>query len=161
MNAIKMLKQQHLAVGKLFEEFETAPSVQRRGEIFTQIADALAVHATIEERHFYPGVKQAQTQDILAESVEEHLEMKRVIADLMQMEPSDDGFEARVMTLQEDVEHHVEEEENELFPMVEKLFDEEGLEALGAEMQATQDELIRDGNPRYAVPAETDAPAPI
>ena len=161
MNAVKMLKQQHREVAKMFKEFEEAKSAASRRKIFEQIADALAVHATIEERHFYPAVKKQQTEDILLESVEEHLEIKRVIADLLAMEADDENFEAKVKVLQEDVDHHVEEEQDELFPKVEKLFDEETLEAIGEEMEDTQAELISAGNPRDAIPGETDAAAPI
>ena len=161
MNAIKMLKQQHQEVEKMFEAFENAKAAGARRKIFEQIADALAVHAAIEERHFYPAVKKEQTEDILLESVEEHLEIKRVIADLLAMEADDENFEAKVKVLQEDVEHHVAEEQDELFPKVEKLFDKETLEAIGEDMEDTQAELISAGNPRDAVPGETDAAAPI
>jgi hemerythrin superfamily protein len=161
MNAIKMLKQQHREVEKLFKQFEAAKSAEPRRKTFVEIADALAVHATIEERHFYPAVKERQTEEILLESVEEHLEIKRVIADLLQMDAGDDQFEAKVTVLREDVEHHVEEEESDLFPKVERLFDDEALEAVGAAMEETQDELLREGNPRDAIPGETDAAAPI
>jgi len=75
MNAIEMLKNQHRQVEELFEQFEDAESPEARRDIFNEIADALAVHATIEEKHFYPTVKQAQTEAILVESVEEHLEI--------------------------------------------------------------------------------------
>jgi hemerythrin superfamily protein len=161
MNAVEMLKQQHREVAKMFKKFEEAESAEPRRKIFEQIADALAVHATIEERHFYPAVKQKQTEDILLESVEEHLEIKRVIADLLAMEADDADFERKVKVLQEAVDQHVEEEQDELFPKVEKLFDEATLEALGEDMEETQAELISAGNPRDAVPGETDAAAPI
>ena len=161
MNAVKMLKQQHREVAKMFKEFEEAKSAGPRRKIFEKIADALAVHATIEERHFYPAVKEEQTEDILLESVEEHLEIKRVIADLLAMEADDENFEAKVKVLQEDVDHHVEEEQDELFPKVEKLIDAETLEAIGEAMEETQAELIAEGSPRDAVLSETDAAAPI
>ena len=161
MNAVKMLKQQHREVEKLFKKFEGAKSSAPRRKAFEEIADALAVHAAIEERHFYPGVKKRQTEDLLLESVEEHLEIKRVIADLLHAEPQDDTFDAKVKVLQEDVEHHVEEEEKELFPKVEKLIDEEELEAIGAAMEETAKELESAGDPRLAVPGETAAAAPV
>ena len=161
MNAIKMLKQQHREVAKLFTRLDSALSEETRRTTFEEIADALAVHATIEERHFYPGVKKQQTEEILLESVEEHLEVKRLIAELMEMDASGEDFESTVKALQENVEHHVEEEETELFPKVERLFDEEALETLGEAMEATQDELKREGNPRDAIPGETEAAAPI
>jgi len=161
MNAVKMLKQQHRQVEKLFKQFSAAKSAGPRGKAFNEIADALAVHATIEERHFYPAVKKQQTEDLLLESVEEHLEIKRVIADLLQMDPGDEVFEAKVTVLQEDVEHHVEEEEGELFPKVERLIDEEELETIGAAMEETEKDLRSEGNPRDAVPGETGEAAPI
>ena len=161
MNAIKMLKQQHREVAKLFKEFETAKADAPREKIFIQIADALAVHATIEERHFYPAVKEEQTEELLLESVEEHLEVKRIIADLLDMEAEDEEFEAKMKVLQENVEHHVEEEETDLFPKVEKLFDAETLEDIGVAMADTEEQLRSEGNPRDAIPSETDAAAPL
>jgi len=161
MNAVKMLKQQHREVEKLFEKFEAAKSPDRRRKVFEEIADALAVHAAIEERHFYPGVKKRQTEDLLLESVEEHLEIKRVISDLLHTEPQDDTFDAKVKVLQEDVEHHVQEEEDELFPKVERLIAEDELEAIGEAMEETAKELKSAGDPRLAVPGETAAAAPV
>jgi hemerythrin superfamily protein len=156
-----MLKREHRAVEELFKKFEASKSAGPRGKIVEQIADALAVHATIEEKHFYPAVKAKQTEDLLHEAVEEHLEIKRVIADLLELDASDATFEAKVAVLKEDVEHHVEEEETELFPKVEKVFGDEELETIAAAMEQTEGELLEAGNPRNAVPAETDAAAPV
>jgi hemerythrin superfamily protein len=161
MNAVKMLKQQHREVEKLFEQFEASEAAEPRREAFEEIADALAVHAAIEETHFYPGVKKQQTEELLLESVEEHLEIKRVIADLLQMDPIDESFDAKVKVLQEDVEHHVEEEERELFPKVERLIEAAELEAIGDAMEEMEDQLKSEGNPRLTVPGETGIAAPL
>lgn len=161
MNAIDMLEEQHREVEDLFEQIEDAEGTAEKRELFAQLADNLAVHATIEERHFYPAVKAKDTEEILLESVEEHLAVKRLIADLLADDIDDDTFEAKVKVLKEQVEHHVEEEEDQLFPKVRKLFDEDALEAIGQEMTATQQELLQQGDPRQAVPAETDKAAPI
>jgi hemerythrin superfamily protein len=161
MNAMEMLKRQHRQVEKLFKQLDGEDSTDARRRTFEQIADALAIHATIEERHFYPAVKEQQTEDILLESVEEHLEIKRALADLLAMDAGEENFDAKVQVLREDVEHHVEEEEKQLFPKVEKLFDEETLAEIAEAMQETQDELIREGNPREAIPGETGAAAPL
>jgi hemerythrin superfamily protein len=161
MNAIKMLKQQHREVEKLFSMFEAAKGDGPKRRAFEEIADSLAVHATIEERHFYPAVKEKQTEELLFESVEEHLQVKRAIADLMALDAIDETFEAKVKVMQENVEHHVEEEETELFPKVEQMFDDEALETLGAVMEQTEAELRTAGNPRDAVPSETEAAAPV
>jgi hemerythrin superfamily protein len=161
MNAIEMLKKEHRAVEKLFEKFESAKGDGPRRKIFEEIADALAIHAAIEEAHFYPAVKAKQTEDLLLEAVEEHLEIKRVIADLLGMEAADDSFQAKVTVLQEDVEHHVEEEEKTLFPKVEKIFEEEELETIAAQMEQMEGELREAGNARNAVPSQTDSAAPV
>lgn len=160
MNAIDLLKSQHREVSKLFSKIEKA-SASDKGELFEEIADKLAVHAAIEEHHFYPAVKAKRTEDILLESLEEHLSIKRVIADLMEVNAEDETFDAKIKVLKEQVEHHVEEEESDLFPKVKRLFDKEQLEALGQEMSAEQAELEAEGEPRRSVPSETGHPAAI
>src|SRR5436190_24115541 len=102
MSAIDMLESQHREVEKLFAAFEKASAAKKR-DIFLQIADKLAVHATIEEKHFYPAAKNDETEDLLAESVEEHLSVKRLIADLLE-DDDDETLEAKVTVLKEQVE---------------------------------------------------------
>lgn len=159
MDAIKLLESQHEEVETLFARAEDAPPAEKE-DLFIQIADALATHATIEEKLFYPTVKAKSTEDILLESVEEHLAVKRVIADMLDLSPTDDTFDAKLTLLKEQVLHHVKEERTELFPKVKKLLDAEQLEALGQEMMALTDEL--EGNdPRLQVPNETAEAAHI
>jgi hemerythrin superfamily protein len=160
MSAIDMLEAQHREVEDLFAAFEEAAEGDKR-ELFLQIADKLAIHAAIEEKHFYPAARDKNTEDLLLEAAEEHLSVKRLIADLLKLDEEDDTFEAKVKVLQEQVEHHVEEEEGELFPKVEKLLDATMLEALEQEMTATQEDLLASGSPRDQVPGETGEAAPI
>lgn len=162
MNAIDMLKQQHREVEKMFKEFESLGENANKSKqrVFTEIADALAVHATIEEKHFYPAVKAKTTEDLLLEALEEHLGIKRVIADLLKADAKDETFDAKVKVLKEQIEHHVKEEETELFPKVKKILDSPELEAIAAKMKATAETLER-GEPRMAVPQETKAAAPL
>ena len=161
MDAIEMLKSQHKDVDELFAQIEAATTTDKKARLFEQLADKLAVHATIEEKHFYPAVKAKRTEDILLESLEEHLGIKRVLADLLATDASDDTFDAKIKVLKEQVEHHVEEEHTDLFPKVKKLLDAETLTAIAQEMTATQEELIEEGEPRKAVPGETAHPAEI
>lgn len=161
MNAIKMLKQQHRQVEKLFKQFEKAKSARPRQKAFDEIADKLAVHAAIEEQHFYPSVKRRATEDLLLEAVEEHLGVKRVIADMLDLEADDPIFEAKAKVLKDLVEHHVEEEEETLFPKVEKMVKAEELDAIGEEMASTMEDLLEGGNPRDAVPSETEHAATL
>jgi len=101
IDAVQFLEEQHRDVERLFKQLEKADEPSVKGEVFREIADKLAVHATIEERHFYPAVKAKRTEDILLESLEEHLGIKRVIADLLELRPDDETFEAKTTVLQE------------------------------------------------------------
>lgn len=161
MNAIKLLKRQHREVEALFKQLDKAKSARPRRKVFEQIADMLAVHATIEEKHFYPSVKRRATEEILLEAVEEHLGVKRVIADLLDLSADDPTFEAKAKVLKDLVEHHVEEEEETLFPKVAKLVEADELDAIGEEMAATMDDLLETGKPRAAIPSETEHAASL
>ena len=160
INAVDLLEGQHREMEALFEELEKASGASKQ-KLFNEIADKLAVHATIEERDFYPAVKAKRTEDILLESLEEHLGIKRVLADLLAIDVDDETFDAKAKVLKEQVEHHVEEEEDNLFPKVKKLLDQETLIAIAQQMTATQEELLAKGTPRNAVPSETKRAAAI
>jgi hemerythrin superfamily protein len=163
VNAIDLLEQQHREVEELFEEFEDAgeDALKTKERLCREISDALAMHAEIEEKLFYPESKQENTEDILRESVEEHLAVKRLLADLMETEAGDEQFDAKVKVLKEQVEHHVEEEEKELFPKVRKSCSKEELEDLGERMQTLAEELEAQGEPSKSIPGQTDSPAQI
>jgi hemerythrin superfamily protein len=160
MDAIELLKTQHQEVKGLFKRIEKAEEDEKQ-DLFEQLADALAVHAAIEEKHFYPATKNARTEELLQEAVEEHLVAKRLIADLMEMSPEDPQFDAKLTVLEEQIEHHVEEEEKELFPKVRKMLGKEELEDLGVVMEDMAEELKASGSPRESVPAETGSAAPL
>jgi hemerythrin superfamily protein len=160
VNAVDLLEGQHREVERLFAKLEKASGASKQG-IFDEIADKLALHAAIEEKDFYPAVKAKRTEDILLESLEEHLGIKRVLADLLAIDVEDETFDAKAKVLKEQVEHHVGEEEDDLFPKVKKLMDEETLIAIAQQMTATQEELLAKGSPREAVPSETDHAAPL
>jgi hemerythrin superfamily protein len=161
MDAIEMLESQHREVEALFSRIGKARDAAKKTALFEELADKLAMHAAIEEHHFYPAVKAKRTEDILLESLEEHLGIKRVLADLLEIDADDETFDAKVKVLEEQVSHHVEEEETDLFPKVKKLFDKDQREAIGQEMSAEQAELEEKGDARNQVPAETDHPASI
>jgi hypothetical protein len=162
MHALELLKQQHEEVSKLFKKYEKLADHddEERQELFEQIADRLGAHAKIEELYFYPAMKKDDTEDDLREAVEEHLVVKRLIADLISMDAADEEFDAKMKVLQENVEHHVEEEEKDLFKSARKLLSKEQLEDLGVQMEEEFDTLM-EGEPRMEVPEETDRAAPI
>lgn len=162
MNAIDLLKAQHDEVELLFKKFEKADedAEGERRQLFVAIADRLSAHTAIEEQFFYPAVKAKQTEDLLRESLEEHLSAKRVIADLLEMQPSDEQYSSKMEVLRELVEHHVKEEEKEMFPRVKKLFAKEDLEQLGEQMRVVFEDMVR-ADARLEIPEQTDEAAPL
>jgi hemerythrin-like domain-containing protein len=160
VEATKLLKQQHDEVKELFKRFEAAEDESEKQELFEQIADDFAAHGEIEEKIFYPAVYVGQLKENLQEAVEEHLAAKRVVADLLEMEPSDEQFDPKMKVLKELIEHHVEEEEEELFPLVRQNFAREELESLGDQMEQMFEKL-QQSEPREAIPSQTDRAAPL
>jgi len=161
LNAMDLLTAQHRYVEKLFTAIEKGRGTAKAAA-FRELADMLAVHATIEEKIFYPNVKTASTEDLLRESAEEHLAMKRTLADLMKLDVDSDAFDAKLNVLQEEVTHHAkQEEERKLFPLVRADQDPDFLAALAGEMIALMVALQERGAPRTAVPSETSTAAPI
>jgi hemerythrin superfamily protein len=161
LNALDLLKAQHRYVDKLFAAVASAQGA-RKASAFRELADLLAMHATIEEQVFYPGVKKASTEELLRESLEEHLAMKRVLADLLQTSPDSAEFDAKLSVLKEEVHHHaIEEEEGKLFPKLRDELDEGYLAGLAGEMIALMVGLQLKGNASAGVPAETGQAAPL
>lgn len=161
MDAISLLESQHREVEDLFQEIAETDDPDDKAELFEELADKLAIHAAIEEHHFYPAVKSRRTKDILLESVTEHLAIKRLLADLMETTPEDESFDVQMRVLKETVSHHVEEEEEDLFPAVRKLFGKDELEAIAEAMSGEQAELEDRGAPRQAIPSETEHAASV
>ena len=132
MDAITLLKEDHRTVEKLFKRFEKAGdrAVVEKREVVDRIIEELSVHAAIEEQFFYPVVRATvpDTDSIALESLEEHHIVKWLLDELDRMSPEDERFDAKVTVLIENVRHHVEEEESDLFP---KVRDELGRTALG------------------------------
>ena len=146
MNAIDLLESQHQEVDALFERLEAAPKGDaEKKELFGQIADALAVHTEIEEKIFYPSVRRRATEEIVERSVEEHLEVKRLIAAVIDLEPEETDFDSKCAELKEDVQHHVAEERTQLFPKVRQLFEAADLDELGEQMEELAEELKTEG----------------
>jgi hemerythrin superfamily protein len=160
MDAIDLLKFQHRQVEGLLEELERANQTKTKRLAFDELADSLAAHVLIEEHVFYPAIKAKRTEDILLESLEEHLAIKRVLADLLKTSFDDETFDPKLKVLKEQVTHHHDEEEVELFPKVKKLLTKDELVALGKKMYGAHERLIA-GHPARAVPAETDHAASL
>ena len=135
-------------------------AVEDREPLFAEVADALAAHVALEEEHFYPAVRARRTEDILLESLEEHLSLKRVMSDLLDLDFADPHWEAKFHVLKEQAEHHHREEESHLFPKVEKLFEPSQLAELGITMETALDELHAE-HPRDRVFRRTREATPL
>ena len=138
MNAIETLKLDHRVVDALFQQ---AMSMQpsKRGPVYKKISNELAAHAHIEEAIFYPRLLKEGNKDlkkIVLEGIEEHSQIHMFHDQLDTMKPAEEKFEPKLTVLQEDIRHHVKEEENEMFDLVESQFSSEALEKLGEEMEA-------------------------
>jgi len=116
------------------------------------------VHATIEERWFYPAVRARQTEEQLEEAYDEHLDVKKLLVETMSALDAP-GFDGKVAAIKGAVEHHVEEEEGELFPEVQELIGDDALEALGQQMESEAMQLFAAGEPRRNIRVEPEAPA--
>jgi hypothetical protein len=141
-DAIALLKADHRAVEELFAKFEKASGDGRKQTLAEEICLELSVHAQIEEEIFYPACEGKVDEDLLKEAYVEHDGAKVLIAEIMNGGPSDEYYDAKVTVLQEEIEHHVEEEEKRmegLFAQARKA----GLDmdALGQELAARKTEL--------------------
>ncbi|PYM28482.1 MAG: hemerythrin [Candidatus Rokuibacteriota bacterium] len=137
MKATDLLKKQHKEVKALFKKIENTEGARERRRLMNEISIALEGHTAIEEEMFYPAVRGLETQkaeEMVLEAFEEHHVVKLVLAELPQVDPADERFEAKMTVLSELVEHHADEEEKEMFKVAQKLGKEE-LEALGEQME--------------------------
>ncbi|MDP1821433.1 MAG: hemerythrin domain-containing protein [Acidimicrobiales bacterium] len=142
MDAITMLKDDHKTVERLFKRFEKAGdnAYSEKRKVVDEIIRELAVHASVEEQIFYPVTRETvpKTEDIALESLEEHHIVKWVLSELDGMDPKNERFDAKVTVLIENVRHHVEEEEEEYFPMVRDELGRKALDDIGQALAAAR-----------------------
>jgi hemerythrin superfamily protein len=140
MDAITLLKQDHRTVEALFRRFENGLDGDEKRDVVQTIIRELSVHAVIEEQVLYPAIKQAvpDGDDLAGEGIDEHQEVKETLAGLDGMDPSDGGFDQRVRSLIADVRHHVEEEENDMFPKLAAALSSDRLEEMGSAMESAK-----------------------
>jgi iron-sulfur cluster repair protein YtfE (RIC family) len=144
MDAFTLLKNDHKKVAALFEQIEptTERAVKTREEAFGKLKEELDVHAHIEEKILYPVLKkEAETRDITFEGIEEHHVVKMLLAELAGMAVDSEEWTAKVKVLQENVEHHVEEEETIMFKLGREVLTKEEVEDLGTRLEAEKDKF--------------------
>lgn len=137
MNAIEFLKQDHTEATGLMDQIETADKGDRSAkDLFLSLKDALTLHTEMEEQIFYPALKDhEETSDLIPEAKREHKEVDQILAQMTTLNPGNDEFMDKLVELRESVEHHVDEEENEMFPKAERILGRERLMEMGRQMQ--------------------------
>ena len=144
MNALTLLKRDHDKVKKILGELDatTERGVKTREELFTKVKAELQVHEAIEEEILYPALKEhPKSRDLVLEAYEEHNVVDTVMAEIDELPYDDERWGAKLTVMKENLEHHIEEEEGEMFAQCRQVFDDDELDDLGARMSARKDEL--------------------
>ena len=146
MDAMSLLKEDHRKVKKMLAELEstTERGVKTREELFTKVKQELVIHEAIEEEIFYPALKEhPKTKEIALEGYEEHHVVDTVMAEIEGVAYDDEKWGAKFTVMKENLEHHIEEEEGEMFKQARQVFNEDELVQLGESMMARKEELMR------------------
>ena len=147
MDAIALLKADHDKVKKLLSDLETTTErgVKVRAELFSEIKGELTVHEIVEEEIFYPALKShPKAKDIVLEGYEEHHVVDVLMAELEQLDVTDETWGAKALVMKENIEHHIEEEEGEMFTQARQVFDRQELTDLGGRMAARKTSAQRE-----------------
>src|SRR3954449_4014022 len=147
VSALDLLEEEHQQVDGFLDEYETLEDAGEKEKLALKICLALQVHAQIEEEIFYPAAREAiEKAELIDEAIVEHAAAKQLIAEIEGMDASDELYDAKIKVLGEQVSHHIEEEEGELFPQVKSSkLDLDGLGKKMAERKATLFQQVADG----------------
>jgi len=144
MNAFELLKADHKKVAQIFDKLEptTEQAVKTRNELFATLKNELEIHSRIEEEIFYPVLKEAaETRAITLEAYEEHKVVKEMLEEMSALPQNSEQWTAKLTLLKESVEHHVEEEEGEMFKKAHEVLSKEQAEVLGMRMENEKQQL--------------------
>lgn len=150
-DVIELLLTDHKKVKKLFKEYEKIDEGDndRKLEVVATICHELQLDSQLEEELFYPAVRDAiDEEELVDEAVVEHGAASQLIAELLEMDPDDDLYDAKVTVLSEEIEHHIEEEEKEIFPKVKKA--KMDIAELGRQVQERKQEIASNDETRLA-----------
>ena len=138
MNAITLLKTDHDRFKKMLDEGEstTERGVKTRAELFAELKAELSIHERIEEEIFYPALKShPKAKGIVLEGYEEHHVVDEIMGELEATDVTDETWGAKFKVMKENIEHHIEEEEGDMFKQARQVFDDDELDELGRRMQ--------------------------
>jgi len=137
MDAISLLKDDHDRVKKLLADGDktTERGEKTRTELFATLKEEMLIHERIEEEIFYPALKaHPKAKDIVLEGYEEHHVVDEIMSELEMTDVADEAWGAKFTVMKENIEHHIEEEEGDMFKQARQVFDTDELDALGARM---------------------------
>ena len=143
-SAIELLKEDHRKVKKLLEQGDetTENAVKTRTELLEKIKAEMQVHETIEEEIFYPALQQHdKAKEIVLEGYEEHHVVDQILGELDEVSVEDERWAAKFSVMKENVEHHIEEEEDDMFKKAKQIFSDDELKELGERMEAKKKQL--------------------
>lgn len=144
MDALDLLKDDHRRVEKLLGEMESTSETDasKREELFRRFTAEMQTHEIIEEELLYPALKDhPKAREVVLEGYEEHHVVDTILNELNDVPFDDETWAAKFSVMKENVEHHIEEEEEDMFEKAEDIFDSKELDQLGARMQQRKDEL--------------------
>ena len=145
MDAVTLLKDDHDTLKKILNDLDstTERGVKTREELFTRMRRELEVHEAIEEEIFYPALKEhPKAKELVMEAYEEQNVVDMVMAEIEDTPYDDETWGAKLTVMKENIEHHIEEEEGEMFPQARQVFERSELQELGDRMKARKDELM-------------------
>jgi len=143
MDCLELLKSQHDEAKQLFKELEDAQGAIA-ARVWTELKTKLTIHEELEETHLYPELKKEKAaEEIVLEAYQEHHVMDVLIEEISGLKPGDEAFHPKVTVLQENTEHHIEEEESELFPKVRKAWDSAKRREVGNKMEGMKERLSK------------------
>jgi hemerythrin superfamily protein len=150
MDVFKLLKQDHREVHQLFQKIEDSSdsAIKTREKTYKQLARELTMHASLEERIVYPRLRQLEKlEETVREGIEEHHVAEQLMEEIAQMPADDEQWMAKVTVLKEMIEHHVEEEEKELFPKAAKALQKDEINELGQTVAEEKKEMLHGRHP--------------
>jgi hypothetical protein len=158
VDVVQLIREQHDRIRELFIRIDDGED-----ELVHDVLDDIAMHLEIEEAVLYPALLDSALAPQIRVAAEEHLSVKRIISDLVESDPEDERFMARVTVLRRQAEEHMEEEETEVLPEVERLFDWEQRMDLARELRAFMETLVESGSegPLEAVLTDATVPASL
>jgi hemerythrin superfamily protein len=146
MNALDLLTEDHQRVKQLFEQAQQIRDNEQKKELFDKIDMELAIHAEIEETIFYPALEEHnELKQMARQAREEHEEVEQLLLEIEDLATEETDFTSQLARLEETVEHHVAEEEGEMFPKVREIFDNDTLEQLGKDLESAKGKQMNGG----------------